>query len=122
MSCLFQLFKKKPLPPRPPIQSNIFSIPFFGPLPSSLEDLKILEFEIGSKLFYLNKKSKKLYTTASQYQTKGDIRKALVYIRQRKQIEDEITKLSFRRTEVQTRIYSTDPLVKVSSLTIIIPK
>jgi hypothetical protein len=117
MSCLFQLFKKKqkPLPKPAPIKSNTFSIPFFGPLPSSLEELRILEFEIGSRIFYLNKKSKKLYTNASQCHNKGDIRKALMYIRQRKPMMDEVSKLNLRRTEVQLRIYSIAPKIEVVS-------
>jgi hypothetical protein len=117
MSCLFQLFKKKPVPiPKPPrIQSEIFSIPFFGPLPSTLDELRILEFEIGSRLFYLNRKSIKLYNTASQCQNKGDIKKALLYMRQRKQLLDEISKLSLRRTEVQVGIYSIDPKIEFRS-------
>ena len=60
----------------------------------------------------MNRKSIKLYNTASQYQNKDDIKKALLYMRQRKQILDDISKLSLRRHEVQVRIYSIDPKIE----------
>jgi hypothetical protein len=94
MSCLFQLFKKKPVPKETRKQDYIFSIPLFGPAPSTLEELRILEYEIGRKMSYLNGKSKKLYSNASHCQAKGDIRKASMYIRHRKSVVDDISKLS----------------------------
>jgi hypothetical protein len=124
MSCLFKLFKnknkKKEKEPPPPhilhhVQNERYSISFGGPLPSSVEDLRILEYEIGRKMSYLNGKSARLYSNASHCQNKGDIKKALLYIRQRKPIVDDISKLSARLSEVQLSIDTIGPKIEVAS-------
>ena len=88
----------------------------YGSLPDTYENLQILENEVVRRLTYLNGKSVKLYNNAAYCQSKGDAKKALLYMRERKEVVDEITKLGKRLGEVQTKIVTMPrPKIEVAS-------
>lgn len=116
MSCLFKLFGKKTPPPPKRTPSQTFAIPILGLLPEKLEELQILELEIGRRMTYLNGKASRLYSYAAYCQGKGDVKKAVHYIRQRKDVVEEITTLGKRLMEVQTKLTTlTPPKIEVVS-------
>lgn len=86
-----------------------------GDLPKTFEELQVLEIELGKRMSFLNGKSTRAFNTASYHESKGNPGKAMIFMKQRKYLNEEIQKLGTRLAEVQMKLAMFRPKIEMTS-------
>ncbi len=102
MSCILRLFGFQRPPTRKPQDSQRFSvnISLEGPLPERDYELRILEEELVKRISATKKKSYLALKNACYYQQKGDMRRYVHHMNEKKNFTEEIQKISKRLMDV----------------------
>ena len=100
MSCILRLFQKRTMRRHSDSDQYSVVISLEGPLSNSLHELHILEECLAQRMSYLNRKSSLAFANASYAHQKGNMRKYITFINERRRYSEEIKKLGDRIQQV----------------------
>jgi hypothetical protein len=120
MSCILCLFGKKPSRQRPAEESFTISTALEGPLPEKDFELDLLEQHLVFRLTEINKKVNLAYANAAYMKQKGDMKRYLIYLNERRRHIEELQRISKRHMEVVEKRamfpYTSSPPPKVETV------
>ena len=102
MSCILRIFQKKPARP-PESEPYEVSTALEGPLPDKDFELDLLEQHLTQRLVQINKKANIAFANANYMHQKGDMKRYLTYLNERRRHAEMLKKVSARHMEVMEK-------------------